>query len=122
VIEEACRQLVLWNKAATTPVRIAVNASPLQLMRSDFAMEVQQAILESGADPALLEIEKTANLMEDPFAAGLKSVAMAVVHHVAEQTLHELNLTHLRGKFFQFLRRESLPSLRRGRSFDEARQ
>src|ERR1700724_1760743 len=30
VIEEACRQLVLWNKAATTPVRIAVNASPLQ--------------------------------------------------------------------------------------------
>lgn len=59
VIEEACRQLVLWNKAATTPVRIAVNASPLQLMREDFAEEVQQAILESGADPALLEIEIT---------------------------------------------------------------
>jgi diguanylate cyclase (GGDEF)-like protein len=59
VIEEACRQLVLWNRAATTPVRIAVNASPLQLIRSDFAMEVQQAILESGADPALLEIEIT---------------------------------------------------------------
>jgi diguanylate cyclase (GGDEF)-like protein len=59
VIEEACRQLVLWNKAATTPIRIAVNASPLQLMRSDFATEVQQTILESGADPALLEIEIT---------------------------------------------------------------
>jgi diguanylate cyclase (GGDEF)-like protein len=59
VIEEACRQLVLWNKATTIPVRIAVNASPLQLMRSDFATEVQQAILESGADPAQLEIEIT---------------------------------------------------------------
>ena len=61
--------------------------------------------------------------MEDSFAAGLKRVAMAVVHHVAEQTLHELNLTHhLGGKLFQFLRRESLPSLRRGRAIDEARQ
>jgi diguanylate cyclase (GGDEF)-like protein len=60
VIEEACRQLTLWNKAGMTPVRIAVNVSPLQLMRSDFAAEVQQAIQESGVDdPALLEIEIT---------------------------------------------------------------
>jgi diguanylate cyclase (GGDEF)-like protein len=59
VIEEACRQLTLWNKAGMTPVRIAVNVSPLQLMRSDSAAEVQRAILESGVDPALLEIEIT---------------------------------------------------------------
>jgi diguanylate cyclase (GGDEF)-like protein len=59
VIEEACRQLVRWNKTATTPVRIAVNASPLQLMRSNFVAEVQEIVLESGADPALLEIEIT---------------------------------------------------------------
>lgn len=59
VIEEACRQLTLWNKPGMTPVRIAVNVWPLQLMRSDFAAEVQQAILESGVDPALLEIEIT---------------------------------------------------------------
>jgi EAL domain-containing protein (putative c-di-GMP-specific phosphodiesterase class I) len=59
VIEEACRQLTLWNKAGMTPVRIAVNVSPQQLMRSDFAAEVQRAILESGVDPALLEIEIT---------------------------------------------------------------
>lgn len=51
--------MVLWNNAGRTPVRIAVNVSPLQLMRSDFAAEVQQIILESGADPALLEIEIT---------------------------------------------------------------
>ena len=59
VIEEACRQLMLWNKARMTPVRIAVNVSPLQLMRSDFAQEVQRAILESGVDPGLLEMEIT---------------------------------------------------------------
>ena len=59
VIEEACRQLTLWNKPGMTPIRIAVNVSPLQLMRSDFAAEVQRAIMESGVDPALLEIEIT---------------------------------------------------------------
>jgi diguanylate cyclase (GGDEF)-like protein len=59
VIEEACRQLVIWNKRTMTPLRIAVNASPLQLMRNDFVAEVQQAILESGTDPSLLEIEIT---------------------------------------------------------------
>jgi diguanylate cyclase (GGDEF)-like protein len=59
VIEEACRQLMLWNKAGMTPVRIAVNVSPLQLMRSDFAAVVQHAILKSGIEPALLEIEIT---------------------------------------------------------------
>jgi diguanylate cyclase (GGDEF)-like protein len=58
-IEEACRQLMLWNKSGMTPVRIAVNVSPLQLMRSDFAAEVQQVILESRIDPALLEMEIT---------------------------------------------------------------
>jgi diguanylate cyclase (GGDEF)-like protein len=59
VIEEACRQLTLWNKAGMTPARIAVNVSPLQLMRSDFAAEVRRAIMESGVDPAQLEIEIT---------------------------------------------------------------
>jgi EAL domain-containing protein (putative c-di-GMP-specific phosphodiesterase class I) len=59
VIEEACRQLMLWNKAGMAPGRIAVNVSPLQLMRSDFAAEVQHAILKSGIEPAQLEIEIT---------------------------------------------------------------
>jgi len=59
VIEEACRQSMLWNKAGMIPGRIAVNVSPLQLMRSDFAAEVQHAILKSGIEPALLEIEIT---------------------------------------------------------------
>jgi EAL domain-containing protein (putative c-di-GMP-specific phosphodiesterase class I) len=58
-IEQACRQLVLWSNAGIRPVRIAVNVSPMQLMRSDFASEVEQAILKSGIDPAMLELEIT---------------------------------------------------------------
>ena len=59
VIEEACRQSMIWNSHLESPVRIAVNVSPLQLMRSDFATEVRQAISKSGIDPAWLEMEIT---------------------------------------------------------------
>lgn len=59
VIEEACRQLMLWNSQRKSPVCIAVNISPLQLMRPDFVTEVRQAISESGINPAWLEMEIT---------------------------------------------------------------
>jgi EAL domain-containing protein (putative c-di-GMP-specific phosphodiesterase class I) len=59
VVEEACRQLMLWNTGRTKPVRITVNVSPLQLMRSNFVAEVRQVISESGIDPAWLEMEIT---------------------------------------------------------------
>jgi diguanylate cyclase (GGDEF)-like protein/PAS domain S-box-containing protein len=59
VIEEACRQLTLWNSNRKTPVCIAVNVSPLQLMRSDFAAEVKEIISRSGIEPAWLEMEIT---------------------------------------------------------------
>lgn len=59
VIEEACRQLMVWNSRRELPVCIAVNISPLQLMRPGFIAEVQQAISQSGANPAWLEMEIT---------------------------------------------------------------
>jgi diguanylate cyclase (GGDEF)-like protein/PAS domain S-box-containing protein len=59
VIEEACRQLVLWNTDRETPVCIAINISPLQLMRPDFVSEIRQAISQSGINPGWLEMEIT---------------------------------------------------------------
>jgi EAL domain-containing protein (putative c-di-GMP-specific phosphodiesterase class I) len=59
VIEEACRQLIKWNANRAEPLRIAVNVSPLQLMRVDFVSEVRQIIAESGIDPSWLEMEIT---------------------------------------------------------------
>jgi diguanylate cyclase (GGDEF)-like protein/PAS domain S-box-containing protein len=59
VIEESCRKLLQWNTAGRDPVRIAVNVSPLQLMRSDFVAEVREIILRSGVNPAWLEMEIT---------------------------------------------------------------
>jgi len=59
VIEEACRQLMLWNAGRETPVCIAINISPLQLMRPDFVSEIRQVISKSGINPAWLEMEIT---------------------------------------------------------------
>ncbi len=59
VIEEACRQLVLWNANQETPICVAVNVSPLQLMRTDFVEEVKEVIEKSGIDPTWLEMEIT---------------------------------------------------------------
>jgi EAL domain-containing protein (putative c-di-GMP-specific phosphodiesterase class I) len=59
VLEKACRQLMIWNSQRDVPVRIAVNISPLQLMRSDFVSEVQEVISESGIEPSWLEMEIT---------------------------------------------------------------
>jgi diguanylate cyclase (GGDEF)-like protein/PAS domain S-box-containing protein len=59
VLEKACRQLRTWNFQRDIPIRIAVNISPLQLMRSDFVQEVQKVICESGIEPSWLEMEIT---------------------------------------------------------------
>lgn len=59
VIEEACRQLKQWNNGRKVPVHVAINISPLQLMRSDFAAEVKQAISQTDINAAWLEMEIT---------------------------------------------------------------
>ncbi|HTF68222.1 MAG TPA: EAL domain-containing protein [Edaphobacter sp.] len=59
VLEKACRQLIIWNSQRDAPVRLAVNISPLQLMRSDFVGEVQEVISEAGIEPSWLEMEIT---------------------------------------------------------------
>jgi diguanylate cyclase (GGDEF)-like protein/PAS domain S-box-containing protein len=59
VIDEACRQLVIWNSRRAKPICVAVNVSPLQLMRPEFAAEVEEAISQSGIEPGWLEMEIT---------------------------------------------------------------
>ena len=65
VIEEVCRSLSRWNANREQPLCIAVNVSPLQLMRPDFAAEVERAISESGIDPSWLEMEITERVVLD---------------------------------------------------------
>jgi diguanylate cyclase (GGDEF)-like protein len=59
VIEEACRQIALWNKRRSSPLLMSVNVSPLQLVGPEFSEEVRRVIDRAGIDPAWLELEIT---------------------------------------------------------------
>jgi EAL domain-containing protein (putative c-di-GMP-specific phosphodiesterase class I) len=58
-VEEVCRQLEQWNKVTVSPIRVAVNVSPSQLMRKEFASEVAASLSKWSIDPACLEMEIT---------------------------------------------------------------
>jgi EAL domain-containing protein (putative c-di-GMP-specific phosphodiesterase class I) len=59
VMREVCRQSVEWRREGLEVPRIAINVSPLQFMRMDFSRQVRQAVMESGVEPEMLEIEMT---------------------------------------------------------------
>jgi EAL domain-containing protein (putative c-di-GMP-specific phosphodiesterase class I) len=63
VLQEVCRQGVEWRRKLGKDVRIAVNVSPLQFSRNDFAANVETIIRKSGFDPSLIELELTETLV-----------------------------------------------------------
>jgi diguanylate cyclase (GGDEF)-like protein len=63
VLREVCRQSLEWQRQGFDAVRIAVNVSPLQFTRFDFAETVSEIVLESGLRPDLLELELTESLV-----------------------------------------------------------
>ncbi len=67
VLEEACRQGVLWQQAFQRALPIAVNISPLQFAREDFAGSVAHILEQSGLDPSLLELELTESMVMKNF-------------------------------------------------------
>ena len=62
VLNTAFRQLVQWHKAGFQDLTVSVNLSSAQLSRPGFEDVLQQALLESGLDPAFTEVEITENM------------------------------------------------------------
>ncbi|MBV8632540.1 MAG: EAL domain-containing protein [Silvibacterium sp.] len=59
VLEQVCRDLTGWHRAGLPLVRVALNVSPLQFMRSDFAVQVRAVLAAFQMDPGLIELELT---------------------------------------------------------------
>ena len=57
VVEEVCRQLAHWKTQSSSPLKVAVNVSPSQLMRKEFASEVAASLAKWKIDPSCLEME-----------------------------------------------------------------
>lgn len=63
VLQEACRQAVLWQQAGLPELTVAVNLSAMQFRRGNLQQSVVQALSASGLAPALLELELTESLL-----------------------------------------------------------
>jgi diguanylate cyclase (GGDEF)-like protein len=63
VLREACVQMVRWRAEGHHGLRVNVNVSALQIMKSDFAESVQSILLETGLDPYALTLEITETAM-----------------------------------------------------------
>lgn len=64
VLEEACRQLVLWSRCEETAhINMAVNVSARQFHHPDFVQQVLDVLEETGALPHMLKLELTESLL-----------------------------------------------------------
>jgi len=90
--------LMLWNVPGREPLRIAVNVSPLQLMRLDFAAEVREILAQSGVNPEWLEMEITERVVLnfDVIAQRMKEIsAMGIRFAVDDFGTGYSSLQHL---------------------------
>jgi diguanylate cyclase (GGDEF)-like protein/PAS domain S-box-containing protein len=78
VLGEICRQSAAWQAQGLPPVRIAMNISPLQVTRPDFASQVLQQLEGHNISPSVLgmEITETA-MMRNVAEAGRQIEALA---------------------------------------------
>ena len=65
VLEKACCQAMQWLEKGVDIGRIAVNVSGLQLQRSDFVEQVQQALNNSGLPAAKLALEVAEEVIDE---------------------------------------------------------
>ncbi len=70
VLRESCRQAKQWQESGLSPLPVAVNVSPIQLGRQDFADRVKQILEETGLAPEWLHIEVTETAVMSNFEEG----------------------------------------------------
>lgn len=79
VMEEACRQAVVWQQEGLAPFLVAINVSALQLVQPGFVDQVRAILARVGLDPKWLDIELTESVM-----MGELEQAMSVVRELHE--------------------------------------
>ncbi|WP_137805956.1 phosphodiesterase DibA [Pseudomonas sp. G(2018)] len=79
VMQQACRQMCLWQQAGVVLSFVAVNVSSRLFACRELYQQVAQVLHETGLDPACLELEVTESaVMEDP------EVALEQMHRLRE--------------------------------------
>ncbi|WP_158228891.1 EAL domain-containing protein [Chitinimonas sp. BJB300] len=65
VLQEACRQGMLWEQEGLGELTKSVNLSPVQFRRGDVESVVVNALAHSGLSPSHLDLEMTESLLID---------------------------------------------------------
>lgn len=63
VLKEACAQNMAWQRRGLRPVTMAVNLSPRQFADPHLLHDVDEALLDSGMSPVLLQLEVTESMV-----------------------------------------------------------
>jgi diguanylate cyclase (GGDEF)-like protein/PAS domain S-box-containing protein len=74
VLEHACRQHRLWQRAGLPPLRLSVNLSPGQFREGAITTLIEKTLTETGLDPGWLEIELTEGVMLDNSEVAMSSL------------------------------------------------
>jgi diguanylate cyclase (GGDEF)-like protein/PAS domain S-box-containing protein len=83
VLEEVCRQSIVWQSQKLSPLRVSLGVSQLQFLQSDFAARVVGTATRHGLDPRLLELvvtEGTVMRNRPEVASQMRSLAALGVH------------------------------------------
>ena len=75
VLQEVCRLLREWKEKGLRPIRIAVNVSPQQLARGDFAETIARTLRATGVKPDLLEMEITEGVLMSSVPDAARQIA-----------------------------------------------
>jgi diguanylate cyclase (GGDEF)-like protein len=75
VLQEACRQHQLWRRMGYSPVKIAVNISATQFMRSNLAEKVAEVLAAHEMEPCYLEVELTEGVLMRDAADSARQIA-----------------------------------------------
>ena len=74
-LEQACRQLDEWSHhPRRRHLTLAVNVSARQFRRDDFAEQVREVLIRTGADPSRLKLELTESLLHDQLAETVRKM------------------------------------------------
>ncbi len=74
-LEQACTQLERWSHhPKRSHLVLAVNVSARQFRRDDFADQVRDVLIRSGADPSRLKLELTESLLQDKVSETIRKM------------------------------------------------
>lgn len=83
VLEEVCRQMAAWEALGFGRVPVAVNVSPIQICRPDFAASVGECLKRYGVQPESLELELTEGMLIS--AAGVAQEQLRALRELGVQ-------------------------------------